>query len=300
MIFFTQQTSPHPPLSPWERVARLRAGEGVATETEVKSVPFSSQLHPRGFTLIELIVVITVLGAIMAGTATYITRGISAYSDTVRRQDLAAIGRASAERLTRELRTALPNSIRVNNNCLEFLPIQTGSAYLTLPVDVASTNLTAVAFTLPAATGTRYVVVYPYTSTSLYTTTSPGPMAVLNTVSGSPTATITLGAAHRFSDESPQQRFFIVGDPISFCVVGTQLFRYSGYGLTLIQNAPPASGNVLMAENIQTVDNSNPVPPFTYTPGTLQRNAIITLDLRFMMENEWNRLTQEVQIRNVM
>ncbi len=257
-------------------------------------------MHRKGFSLIELVVVITVLGVIMAGTAAYISRSVGAYSDTVRRQDLAAIGRASAERLTRELRVALPNSIRVSNNCLEFLPIQSGSAYLTLPVDVASSNFTAAAFNLPAVAGSRYVVVYPYTTANLYTTSSPSPMAALNTVSGSPTATVTLSAAHRFSDESPQKRFFIVGSPISFCVSGTQLNRYSGYGLNNIQSAPPASGNVLLAENIQLIDNGNLVTPFTYTPGTLKRNAIITLDLRFMQDNEWIRLTHEVQIRNVM
>lgn len=254
----------------------------------------------NGFSLIELIVVIAVLGVLMAGTATYITRGISAYSDTVRREDLAAIGRVSVERLTRELRTALPNSLRVSNNCLEFLPIQTGSAYLTLPIDVTSSSFTAVAFTLPAASGTRYVVVYPYTITNLYTTSSPSPMAVVSSVAGSPTATVALAATHRFSDASPQQRFFIVGEPISFCVVGTQLIRYSRYGLNTVQSAPPASGNALLADNIQTVDTGIAVTPFTYIPGTLKRNAIVTLDLRFMVDDEWIRLTHEVQIRNVM
>lgn len=254
----------------------------------------------RGFTLIELIVVITVLGVIMAGTAAYITNGMTAYSDTVRREDLAATGRLTIERITREIRTALPNSIRVSNQCLEFLPIQTGSVYLSIPTDVASSSFSAAAFNLPAATGSRYVVVYPYTVGSLYSTTNPSPMAGLSSVSGSPTATVTMTSAHRFSDESPVQRFFISGDPVSFCVIGTQLYRYNAYGLNTIQITPPASGAALLADNIQLSDSGNTVTPFSYTPGTLRRNGIVTLDFRFSSDNEWIRLTHEVQIRNVM
>lgn len=254
----------------------------------------------RGFNLIELIVVITVLGIIMGGTASYITSGVTAYSDTVRRTDLANIGRATTERLARELRTALPNSVRVSNNCLELLPIQAGSAYLTLPVDIASNSFTAAAFSLPAASGNRYVVVYPYTTNSLYSTTSLSAMAVLGNVSGSPTATVTLGNAHRFTHHAPQQRFFIVGEPVSFCVIGTQLLRYSGYGMNTAQATPPGSGIALLADNIQLSDSNITVTPFTYTPGTLRRNAIVTLDLRFMVDNEWIRMNHEVQIRNVM
>ncbi|MBI3562907.1 MAG: hypothetical protein HY080_14450 [Gammaproteobacteria bacterium] len=247
-----------------------------------------------------MIVVIAVLGLIMAGTATYITNGVTAYSNTVRRDDLAASGRVTVERLTRELRTALPNSVRVSNNCLEFLPIQTGSAYLTLPIDVAASSFTAAAFSLPGYSGTRYAVVYPYTPTNLYTTTNPSPTAVFSSVTGSPTATITLGSSHRFSDTSPQQRFFIVGSPVSFCLVGSQLNRYSGYGLNSVQATPPANGVALLAENLQSTDNGVAVTPFTYTPGTLKRNAIVSLDLRWSVDNDWMRLTHEVQLRNVM
>lgn len=254
----------------------------------------------RGFNLIELIVVIAVLGIIMAGTASYITQSMTAYTDTVRREELANVGRATIERIARELRTALPNSIRLSNNCLEFQPVVTGSAYLTVPLDIASNSMNVAAFTLPAGGGNRYVVVYPYNTGALYTISNPGPIVGFTSVSGAPTATVTFSAAHRFSLASPYQRFFIVGDPVSFCVVGTELRRYSGYGLNTVQTAPPGSGTALLAENIQTVDNSATVIPFTYSPGTLKRNALVDLDLRYFIDGEWIRLSHEVQIRNVL
>ncbi len=254
----------------------------------------------RGFSLIELVVVITVLGIIMAGTASYITQGMTAYTDTVRREELANVGRATVERIARELRTALPNSIRVSNDCLEFQPIVAGSAYLTLPIDAPSNTMNAAAFNLPAGGGNRYVVVYPYTTSALYTISNPGPIVGFNSAGGTPTATVTFSTTHRFNLASPYQRFFIVSDPVSFCVVGTELRRYSNYGLNTVQAAPPASGNALLAENIQTVDNSVTVTPFTYSPGTLKRNAIVDLDLRYFIDGEWIRLTHEVQVRNVL
>ena len=67
--------------------------------------------------------------------AIYISNSATAYTDTVNRDQLSSLGRASIERVTRELRSALPNSIRVQNNCVEFFPVQIGSSYFSLPVD---------------------------------------------------------------------------------------------------------------------------------------------------------------------
>ena len=55
-----------------------------------------------------------------------------------------------------------------------------------------------------------------------------------------------------------------------------------------------------MAQDIQTVDGATSVTPFTYTPGTLRRNAIVSMDFRFLINDEWIRLTHEVQLRNVL
>lgn len=253
----------------------------------------------RGFNLIELVITIVVLGALMAGTLAYITNSMTAYTDVARRDQLTSLGRVAVERVARELRTAVPGSVRVSNNCIEFLPALGGSVYLTLPVDAADSSFTAVDFPLPAS-GASYIVVYPYSTASLYAQSNPGAIAGYSGKSGAPTATITLSGNFQFIRHAPHRRFYVAGTPVSFCISGSDLLRYTGYGMNAAQAAPPAGTGTLVAQDIQTLDGATAVTPFTYTPGTLRRNAIVTLDFRFLMDDEWIRLTHEVQLRNVL
>ena len=255
----------------------------------------------QGFNLIELVVTITVIGIIMAGTLAYVTNSVTAYTATARRDQLTSLGRTTIEKVSRELRAALPNSVRVNNNCIEFFPTLGGSIYQTLPVDIAAASFTAVDFSLISSSGTNYVVVYPYDATALYAAANPGPLAAYSGKSGSPTTTVSLSTSHQFSHQAPQRRFYVVSSPVSYCIVGTDLMRYQNYGIHAAQSAPPSGGsNTLIAQDIQTSDSAATVTPFTYTPGTLRRSGVITLDFRFLISDEWIRLTHEVHIQNVL
>ena len=95
----------------------------------------------HGFTLIELVVVITVMGILSVGAVAFITDASDGYASTVRRTELGSTMRLAAERMTRELRNALPNSVRVSGACLEFIPVDGGSSYLNLPVSIASSAI---------------------------------------------------------------------------------------------------------------------------------------------------------------
>ena len=235
----------------------------------------------------------------MAGSAAYITNSTIAYTNIANREQLTSLGRATIEQVTRELRLALPNSIRTSNNCIEYFPIKAGSVYLTLPTTAASSSFTASSFTIPAGANIEHVIVYPYDISALYSQNNPGPIAGFAGVAGSPTATVTLTANYQFILHAPHRRFFLAEDPVSYCVEGTNLNRYENYGVNSIQSAPPSGTALLVAQNIQTNDGGA-VTPFTYTPGSLQRNGIVALDFRFLIDGEWIRLGHEVQIRNVL
>ena len=88
----------------------------------------------RGFTLIELIVVI-VITAIVAGMVTLFIRApLQSYLDVAARAELADAADLATRRITRDVRLALPNSVRVTSNSsgsfLELLLTKTGGRYL--------------------------------------------------------------------------------------------------------------------------------------------------------------------------
>jgi hypothetical protein len=106
-------------------------------------------------------------------------------------------------------------------------------------------------------------------------------------------------SGHRFLRESPQQRFYIIQDRVSFCASDNQLVRYQGYSdANAAQDIPPAGGQ-LLAEGIRVADGGA-VSVFSYTPGSLQRAGVISLDFRFSdsATNEWVRFSEDVALRN--
>ncbi|WP_395007247.1 type II secretion system protein J [Undibacterium sp.] len=86
----------------------------------------------RGFTLVELIVVIVLTGIVATMMALFIRVPIQNYVDNVARAELTDAVNITANRLTRDLHLALPNSVRISadGRYLEFLLTKTGGRYL--------------------------------------------------------------------------------------------------------------------------------------------------------------------------
>lgn len=89
-----------------------------------------------GFTLIELVMVITILAIISAVLAVFIRMPVEGYFATVRRAELIDVADTALRRMGRDLRRAVPNSVRVTGACgagaacfLEFLPTTSGGRY---------------------------------------------------------------------------------------------------------------------------------------------------------------------------
>lgn len=90
-------------------------------------------VRERGFTLIEAIMVITITGIVAGMVSVFIKTSIDSYFDSVRRAELTDDADVALRRLTREVRLAVPNSLRVTNSggfwYLEFVPTKDGGRY---------------------------------------------------------------------------------------------------------------------------------------------------------------------------
>jgi MSHA biogenesis protein MshO len=86
----------------------------------------------RGFTLIEAILVIVVIGVLSAVVAVFIRMPIQGYTDSVARAEVSDTADFALRRMARDLRLALPNSIRIIGNGVgvEFLLTTGGGRYL--------------------------------------------------------------------------------------------------------------------------------------------------------------------------
>jgi len=86
-----------------------------------------------GFTLVEMIVVIVITGIIGGIVAVFLKFPVQGYVDSSRRAELTDIADTAMRRMARDVRTAVPNSIRISGcngtPCVEFLPTKNGGRY---------------------------------------------------------------------------------------------------------------------------------------------------------------------------
>ena len=283
-----------------------------------------SQSHPLkksqlGVTLVELIVVMLLLGILATGITSYLRIGASMYVDGTAVQQTLQQSRFALERVVRELRGAVPNSVRVLSSadnsvsCVEFTPLVQSGVYRDLPLFPTRRDwigITTFSTGWTVQSGQR-LSVYPTNPDHIYDLTQArtGVVAAnqnaLDDGDGNAnTRRVRLdnisGQAMTFITESPQKRFYLLDSPVSFCLVGQQLRRYSGYGFSVAQQLPPPVGN---GDVIATgLTNESDEPAFLLNAAVLNRNAVLHLFWRFSPARDVGQdlfFNHEVHIPNV-
>lgn len=269
-----------------------------------------------GFTLVELVVTLVVAAILSVGVLNYINDTVRGLMLARTQNQLASEARALLGRLTVELYNSVPNSLRIapvgnGNQCLEFIPFSHASTYVDAPFSEARDHLDIIATdsSNPLPSGPQadlYAVLYPIEPAPLYDLNANGPVSEVTAVDAVPMepvlARLQLNAMHSFPRRSPLDRVFLASSPVSFCIEGPRLYRYTDYGFSPTQCGPQDSGcpltsgsKGLLAENLDNAD----LQAFTYTPGTLQRNGLVLFDLRLRSGDSTLALQHELLLRNV-
>jgi MSHA biogenesis protein MshO len=248
-----------------------------------------------GFTLIEMITVIVVLSIISTIGFTFVRSTMESYNTTINRGKLITKGRLVLERITRQIRAAVPNSVRVVNNCVEFLPIAGGGNYTGVVADIANGIDASVVPVIPTVShavdfgSALYVVIGGLSESELYSAT---PVS-LATLSSRTTTSLTLSAPKTWQRNSLNKRFFLADNPEFFCQVGAQLQYFNNDADTPYNSSgsPTGSGDI--------VSNGVTSVSFALSSGTEDRGTTMAIAVTFAEGGESVVLNQEVYIRNV-
>lgn len=278
----------------------------------------------KGFTLIELVMVLVVLAIVSIGITQFIRSSTQIFIDTSERERLLRDGSFAVERINREIASAIPNSVRLAGNagvhCLQFVPSKWSTFYLELPVEPTS-DVTVSVTEMHDIDGNIFVptansdlaFVYPTSSVDIYSASSAQRQVISAcaddgdgncATDDDSDGVIELTVVDGFEQSSPAKRLYVGSSTINYCVRNNALYRHES-SISETQTVF-SSGGVLMAENMgnqlsanPNVPNANDLNPFRIVDASLRRNAYTQTQFVFVRDGESMTFTQEIHIPNV-
>jgi MSHA biogenesis protein MshO len=233
-----------------------------------------------------------------------VVESTKSYQSSQTRTRLVNTGRQAIERMSRQLRIALPNSVRLTNSnmCVEFMPIASGGNYIG-HFQGASFKEDYVPDLLNGAAAASILVVSPHAidfgaaqfvsigaivPNEVYGV-NPGSRATLGSRTN---IQLTLSAARIWQRNSVNKRFYLLNSPQAFCVVNSELRFYENQDATSAAVDLTSSYSVLAANVVAAA-------PFALTAGAENRNTLVQFNISFAHKAESVAFNHSVMIRNV-
>lgn len=278
-----------------------------------------------GFTMIELVITMTLSVVVVAFVAVFISGPVSGFVDQARRVRLVDAADATLSRMARDIRRALPNSVRIRTNgpvvALELLSSVDGARYRDAPPGGPARQLDfATADGSFNSVGPFTQISKPFSSTSHYLAiynvgvTGANAYELANVITPAGTRIdiaadalpgedrVTLTPPFDFAFQSPRQRMFLIDTPVTYLCdpVNETLVRYSGYGIALDQSSRDSdaeltgagANSALMADRLASCG-------FSYTPGTAERAGLVSIAIAVAEQGETVSLLEQIHVDNV-
>lgn len=288
-----------------------------------------------GFTIIEMVVAIVISAILAVGIVSFIGDSVNSVTTSANRNKISTSGRIALDRLAMEIHNALPNSIRATtavggDQCLEFVPVRAATSYIDPPFTAAGGTQFDVVDFLPSQENVTggYAVIFPNRANRIYdgenaTATGFAFRGMVEEIVDIQDATpagdlseVTLVSSHRFRRRSPNQRFFVVEQPVSYCVKGDNLYRYTNYGFydnqpdtedgagcslgsseNCLPNYTSAPDKMLITDSIDNATGS--LAAFTVGTQNLRRNSLLEMEINFTSNGDSIILNHDVLSRSV-
>jgi MSHA biogenesis protein MshO len=287
----------------------------------------------RGFTLVELVMVIALAGVVAVMVGVLFARPMEGFVAQSRRAELVDLGASALSRMARDVRLAVPNSLRVSadGQALELLLIHSAARYRPNRNDSDGLRFdSALAGSCGSLTaggrcdsvqlldpnldpaGARWLVMYnvgaesggnPVPGANVWVGGNPGVITPTGTTI-SRLANPPVGETHlalgnlpaagfRFAFASPQRRLYLAESVVGYRCRNGQLLRYSYTDILTTLPAEPPAGS-----SPQALAGSVSACNFSYQPGTTQRGGLLGLTLGIEQDGERLGLLQQVHIEN--
>lgn len=252
----------------------------------------------------ELLTVTVLVGILAVLGGRLILAPIQSFTDVSRRAGLVDIADNALQRMSRELRNAVPNSIRINpaGDALEFLNASAGGRYRArrdVPADQVLENCDNDTFDVPGGVsgaitpglpgqasclnGTADCLVIYNTGTGAgdFNAYDSDNIAAITAATGN-TITCDNGAGWSFPFPIPpssQQRFYVVDTPVSYVCSGGNLWRYQDYPIDDVQQSP-IGGAPIGGVAGQLLANNVALCVFSYIGGSSSRHGLVSLQVQ--------------------
>ena len=290
-------------------------------------LPNTRTPRARGFTLIELVVAISISGILVAASSALILAPINAQRDQSRRAALSSEADLALRAVAADLDSAIPGTARVTGTAtgatLEML-IGAGSAAvrtndtsvaaalnleLNVPEAAFSTLNEFSAITRPFASSTTPALVFDpaagpddaYDSAVAQTTAGTSVSIVAGPAPGQDL--VTLAPAYRFSPPGSVALVHLVAGPVAYvCDTNARrLTRYSGYAATRDRTQRDSSAE-LLAAGASAVVAAEDVTACRLSSGapTASRGAVLAMSLTITRDGESAVLASQFMQRSLL
>lgn len=263
--------------------------------------PSCKSYRQCGFTLVELIMVIALAGIVAVMISTVMSRPLQGFVDQSRRAELTDLAATALNRMARDIRLAVPNSIVVvNNNELKLLHIAAAGRYRANQPELDGPRMDPPTCT-QAEADCEIEILSPLEPSSsnekhwliIYSTSALAEEPQVSVISpkeftwsnGRLEASLQ---GFRFKYASPQHRFYLARETLIYRCDGEQLLR----AISLNLDGSGAAAPVVVVNLVSDCT-------FTYEPATNTRNGLVTLRLTLRDEaGETITLLQQVHVDN--